>query len=243
MASGGSKRLKSFALSGDLPEYIKLAYEDMGTNEALDGEPNPKVVAYIKDITGKEANSITTPWCAYFVGSKLKQAGYTPTNNGMARSYLNWGDVCGEEIGSIVIFWRGRKDDGITGHVGFLVGSTPDKLYVLGGNQGDTVCVQEFTRAKLLGFRKPRALKSSRTIKSALGVGVTEAGKVVADQLPDVASKIPEFTTTVEQVKGPLEQLAEFKPSIKIVLTCLTLLCILLTIYYRLQDAKTKGRA
>ena len=49
-----------------------------------------------------------------------------------------------------------RGDDPNAGHVAFYLGATADKLFLLGGNQGDAVTVAAFDKARLLGFRWPR---------------------------------------------------------------------------------------
>ncbi len=48
-----------------------------------------------------------------------------------------------------------RTADPALGHVGFLVGETADAVILLGGNQGDRVCVAAFPRARLLDLRWP----------------------------------------------------------------------------------------
>ena len=57
-------------------------------------------------------------------------------------------------LGAIAVLSRGN--DPTTGHVGFVLGEAADKLYLLGGNQGDAVTVAAFDKARLLGFRWPK---------------------------------------------------------------------------------------
>ena len=61
--------------------------------------------------------------------------------------------------GAIAVLSRGS--DPTLGHVGFLVGSTPTDVILLGGNQGDAVTVAAFPRARLLGTALARGTATS----------------------------------------------------------------------------------
>ena len=89
-----------------------------------------------------------------FVGASLDAAGLIGTGSLAARSYLAWG-VANEQPapGAITVLSRGA--DPALGHVGFLVGTTGDKVVLLGGNQSDAVSVATFDRNRVLGFRLP----------------------------------------------------------------------------------------
>ena len=66
----------------------------------------------------------------------LKRGGYTGTGSLLARSYLDWGIGLEQpRLGAIAVLSCGN--DPTTGHVGFVLGDAADKLYLLGGNQGD----------------------------------------------------------------------------------------------------------
>jgi hypothetical protein len=55
------------------------------------------------------------------------------------------------QLGCVVVFSRGAG-----GHVGLVVGRTAHGgLSVLGGNQGDRVCIAAFHTARVLGYRLP----------------------------------------------------------------------------------------
>jgi uncharacterized protein (TIGR02594 family) len=75
------------------------------------------------------------------------------TKDAWAKSYLNYGVRLDKpKYGCIVVFTRGAS----SGHVGFYVGEGPlGMMKILGGNQGDKVCVENYTTMRVLGYRWP----------------------------------------------------------------------------------------
>jgi hypothetical protein len=55
----------------------------------------------------------------------------------------------------VVVFWR-ESVNSWKGHVGFFLGFNSDasRVFCLGGNQSDSVSVQAYDAAKVLGYRK-----------------------------------------------------------------------------------------
>jgi uncharacterized protein (TIGR02594 family) len=121
-------------------------------------ETDEEVKRYFKSVKMDDLyNDGETPWCAAFVSHILKQAGYKYLNTLRARSYLTTyeGEETNEPIpGDLAIFWRGRVDDGASGHVAFFLKEEHGEIHVLGGNQNDEVCVARYPKSRLLGYRK-----------------------------------------------------------------------------------------
>jgi uncharacterized protein (TIGR02594 family) len=136
------------------PRWLELAWADLGVAEAAGPASNPNVVRYYAEVGHAAVTDDQVAWCAAFLGACLERAGIGSTRSLLARSYLAWGEPLTEERhGAIAVLSRGS--DPALGHVGFLVGVTPDHLILLGGNQGDAVSVQSFPRSRLLGLRWP----------------------------------------------------------------------------------------
>jgi uncharacterized protein (TIGR02594 family) len=100
------------------------------------------------------------PWCAIFITMCERMAGNTGIKNkdnpAWARNYLNYGTKISEEMadpGDIVILKRGPS----SGHVAYLVDWDDENrtVILLGGNQGDKVCIRAFPQAAILGIRRP----------------------------------------------------------------------------------------
>jgi uncharacterized protein (TIGR02594 family) len=134
------------------PKWISLARTYMGLHEVAGTEHNPEILQFWKDIKRGGIKDDETPWCAAFVGAMLERSGIASSRNEGARSYLDWGlALAAPAMGCVVVFAR---DGG--GHVGFVVGKTPDnKLLVLGGNQADAVNIKAFGLERVAGYRWP----------------------------------------------------------------------------------------
>jgi hypothetical protein len=72
---------QSFDLKGDEPEYLRDALKDIGVQEWVLSNrrkvSNPVVQRFVAKALGKDTwkgNTITTPWCAYWVNAKLEWA-------------------------------------------------------------------------------------------------------------------------------------------------------------------------
>ncbi|MCE9601434.1 MAG: SH3 domain-containing protein [Gemmatimonadetes bacterium] len=87
-----------------------------------------------------------------WVAAKYVQAGHAGTDSARARSWLNWGKATkSPSVGCVVVLQR----DANKGHVGFFVSRTPTHVRLLGGNQQNRVCEQDYPLAHLLGYRAP----------------------------------------------------------------------------------------
>jgi uncharacterized protein (TIGR02594 family) len=211
---------------------------------------NPVVQRYVAKAMHRaswDGNTLTTPWCAYWVNAKLEYNGVTGTVSGMARSFLRWGVAVEDDdwaVGDIIVFWRGRHNDGVTGHVGFIVRWDDSYVWVLGGNQGDKVTVQKFSWAKILGVRRHRSWTRSRTARAGVGAGVNEA--LISPAVDNIIPNPPRggvhaLADAASEVQGPLQQLAHWKPWIMGLLTCITVGLVLYAVYCRWEDHK-KGK-
>lgn len=136
--------------SNDTP-WMDIAKKEIGMKEVPGSGNNPRVVEYHSATTLK-ATEDSVPWCSAFVSWCLEQAEIKSTKNAWARSYLQWGKKLDKpRYGCVVVFSRGDN----SGHVGFFQAETEDTIMVLGGNQSDSVCIKEYPKSRLLGYRWP----------------------------------------------------------------------------------------
>lgn len=243
MASGGRKAEYADSAPQGSPRYLAEAFKDLGMVEYITRNrkrlPNPTVAAMGLPVLGYKVNSITVPWCAIWIGAKLEADGYTCTKSAMARSYLGWGkqvdhgDDSKWKVGDIVVIWRGRKNDGVTGHVFFLLDWDDDTVTGIGGNQGDAVTVQEFARTKIIGMRRPRTALSSKTMQGAITSVVSKSSEVVmAHALPEPS----DVEKIVDTARGPIEMMGAAKPWIVGILGAISVAAALYAAWYRMRD-------
>lgn len=136
------------------PAWLAAAWAEFGVREKAGVANDMRVVGYFVEAGHPEIKVDTTPWCAAFVGAMLARSGIKHTGSLMARSYMRWGAPLNEaKFGAIAVLSRGS--DPFAGHVGFFVGSANDRIFLLGGNQGDAVHVEAFDAERVIGYRWP----------------------------------------------------------------------------------------
>ncbi|CAO4178774.1 NlpC/P60 family protein [Methylorubrum populi] len=161
------------------PAWLTLASHDLGTVEGIGKANNPKVVSYFKDAGFAGIKDDATAWCAAFANAMLERSGRRGSRSLAARSFESWGVGLKEPaLGCIATKRRGNSS--WQGHVGFVVGASASTIYLLGGNQGDSVSIAGFKRSEFTSFRwpadvpLPAATKLPTTIAGARS-GVSEA--------------------------------------------------------------------
>lgn len=133
-----------------------------------------QIVAMLQLDGGASLTNDEIPWCSAFVNYVAWLAGCERSKSLAARSWLRVG--LGEEIpfgatlsmnaakvgNDIIILQRGAgKQPGPTvlnaqGHVGFYHGHNNTEVYILGGNQSDSVSIARYPISKVLGVKRLR---------------------------------------------------------------------------------------
>ncbi len=133
--------------------HINIALQQIGIKEDNGTADNLEVLKYF------EGTALANPhdqisWCSAFVNWVCKQANLPHTNSLVAKSWLKIGKpVVLPKLGDIVILWREDKQSW-KGHVGFFIAERGDKVYILGGNQSDMVCIAPYKIEQVLGYRR-----------------------------------------------------------------------------------------
>jgi uncharacterized protein (TIGR02594 family) len=140
-----------------MDKILKIAVAELGEKEIQGPEDNPTIVNYAKEAGFDWIDDDETPWCSIFVNWVAKKAGLKASGKANARSWMLEGINVDNspEPGDVVVFWRGSPDSW-KGHVGFFFGFSSDgeRVYCLGGNQGNQVSVSAFSVDNVLGFRR-----------------------------------------------------------------------------------------
>ncbi|MBT3382919.1 MAG: TIGR02594 family protein [Prolixibacteraceae bacterium] len=144
-----------------MEQLLKIAFNELGTEEIIGSEHNPEVLKYAKDTEIRGITSDEIPWCSTFVNWVAWKAGLQFSGKPNARSWLNIGTkVTSPEPGDIVVFWR-ESPQSWKGHVGIFLGVSPDRkrVYCLGGNQGNRVSVSAYRLNTVLSYQRLATVK------------------------------------------------------------------------------------
>ena len=119
---------------------------------------NPDIINYFASIGQIWVKTDETAWCSAFINWVAKETEHEYTGKLNARSWLDVGErIPIPKLGDIVILWRISPNDW-RGHVGFYINSDDRYIWVLGGNQGNQVCIKPYPVGRLLGYRRLRKL-------------------------------------------------------------------------------------
>jgi uncharacterized protein (TIGR02594 family) len=135
----------------------QLAERFVGTGEAPGLLSNPQILAMLR-LDAAWASGDEIPWCSAFVNYIAWLLRLPRSKSLAARSWLEVGTpvprLADARQGFDVVVLS-RDPSPTAGHVGFFsaVGTAPDTIYLLGGNQGDRVCVAPFPASRILGVR------------------------------------------------------------------------------------------
>ncbi len=167
----------------DRQPWIMIAQKYVGQAEVKGWQHNPQILEWWRNIDMAWIHDDETAWCAAFVGGVLHEAGLPFEKSAAARSYQDYGvTLPGPAVGCVVTFWRGNPE-AATGHVGFVVGRDEEmNLMVLGGNQGDRVCIKPFDTGRVLSYTWPEGqeLPDENTIEELPVVAAAYAAHVLS---------------------------------------------------------------
>ncbi|MBD3762575.1 TIGR02594 family protein [Rhizorhabdus sp.] len=133
--------------------WMAIARSLLGVRE-VPGPGNSTVIAgWLSGLKAWWAED-ATPWCGVFVAHVMHEAGQPIAKQWYrAKSWLKWGVGCPPAYGAVCVL--GRQGGG---HVFFVTKVSKSFVWGIGGNQGDAVSEARFARARVLGFRWPKAL-------------------------------------------------------------------------------------
>lgn len=133
----------------------RMASRFIGVREVPGSVDNAQIVAMLQlDNTWPVEDEV--PWCSAFVNYSCWLADYQRTKSLAARAWLKVGEAVRLEDAKpgcdVVILSRGSNP--ASGHVGFFDRIDGGQIYLLGGNQGDSVSIAPFDIRRVLGVRR-----------------------------------------------------------------------------------------
>lgn len=134
------------------PKILIAARKQIGVTEFVGSRNNPLIIQWAKDIN---LNAYYTnddiPWCGLFIAHCCWVAGKSIVKSPLwALSWANWGKASDVPmLGDVLVFQRKGG-----GHVGIYIGEDDTCYHVLGGNQGDKVCIVRINKDRLYASRR-----------------------------------------------------------------------------------------
>lgn len=150
------------------PSYITHAKALLGEKEVKGKLSNDLILDLYKDAGHPEVKNDEVPWCAAFVGACLRRANKPSTGTLLALDYTKYGKSLGKkpQVGCIGVMKRGNS--GWEGHVGFVTKFDATSVWMLGGNQNDSVSVAKFPRNKFVAFVLPKEAVTDKPKKEII---------------------------------------------------------------------------
>lgn len=161
-----------------VPAWLTWARAEVGTAEIVGPKHEQRVLEYW-DI-GKvplDVNDDETPWCAAFACAAIEAAGYRSPRTARARGFEPGPHtkVCDNVVGAVVVLSSDRG--AASGHVGFLESVSKDRVLLLGGNQGNRVCVASFPLERVVAVVWPTSAPDYT--RYPLAPAVTKVGPAI----------------------------------------------------------------
>ncbi len=137
-------------------KLLTTALGEYDTAEKKGGIGNSRIVEYSHSVGHTWVKTDQIAWCSSFINWVAKTAGYEYTKKLNARSWLDIGTEVSEDdwsLGDVVILWRGSKNSW-QGHCSIYIRETETHVYLLGGNQTNTVNISKYPKSRILGVRR-----------------------------------------------------------------------------------------
>lgn len=144
----------SLDISMDKTARLFEALKCYGLAETAGPLSSPEIMAMAKELEA-DYHGDETSWCGLAMAAWEKRAGGKPPAAFLsARSWLGWGEPVEKPgIGDVCVLWR-EDPNSWKGHVGMFIAERGGLLYLLGGNQGNTVTIASYHANRLLGYRR-----------------------------------------------------------------------------------------
>jgi uncharacterized protein (TIGR02594 family) len=129
-----------------------------GLTEVSGPDSNPEIIEMGRELGINIEDDSTFSWCSIALCYYAKKLGYEQPNSGAARSWLKMPiTIFKPSLGDVVVLWRESKVSW-KGHVGLFINWDKNFVWLLGGNQNNSISIAKFTRERILGIRQMHKL-------------------------------------------------------------------------------------
>ena len=153
--SNSENEKKLYPMNDLLHEVLK----HYGLTEVVGKDSDPTILAMLKEMGYDDsADDSDIAWCSAALNYFCKKLGYERSGSLAARSWLKMPVmVLQPEIGDVVVLWRGSPSSW-QGHVGLFITRDTNIVYILGGNQANSLNIMPYPLDRVLGYRRLRKL-------------------------------------------------------------------------------------
>ena len=133
---------------------LEVAMSQYGITETPGSKHNPEVLKYFHEMGHDWIKTDETAWCSAFINWCAMWADKPFSDKLNARSWLDVGEeVEVPNVGDIVVLWR-ESVNSWKGHVGIFIREAGNTVYILGGNQNNSVNVKAYPKDRVLQYRR-----------------------------------------------------------------------------------------
>ena len=132
-----------------------VAARFMSTKEIVGNVNNPQIMAFLH-LDAQWPSGDEVPWCSAFTNYICWLLKVPRSKSLAARSWLNVGKpvtLAEAECGNDIVIFE-RPPNPAHGHVAFYSSQSDASVFVLGGNQNDTVNVTPYPSIRVIGVRR-----------------------------------------------------------------------------------------
>jgi uncharacterized protein (TIGR02594 family) len=150
--NGDQGSTHSVDIMKNTPLLIALSY--YGDTPVAGPLSNPHIQQFLAAAGMAPDSPDETPWCSAFLVWCFQQAGIPVPANAAAISWMQVGSETHDPvIGDVVVLaWPPDKIE--HSHVGFFIREVANGIYVLAGNQNETVDISLWKKADVLSYRR-----------------------------------------------------------------------------------------
>lgn len=131
---------------------FEVAMGEYGLKEIRGSRHEERILEYFGATNHSWVKTDETAWCSAFMNWCAMMSGMERTGELNARSWLDSGtEVTTPRMGDVVVFWRERKSSW-KGHVGLVASVKDGRVWVLGGNQKNMVCISSYPESRVLKY-------------------------------------------------------------------------------------------
>lgn len=144
-----------------MSRLLDIATAELGTTEVTGSQHNPRILNYAHEAGFNWVKTDEVPWCSIFLNWVAHKAGFERTKDGRSRSWATIGTKVNDPQPGDVVLIGTNGDPQKIYHVGLFTGFTNDgkQLFLLGGNQTNSVSISKYWRKNVAGYRRLEALE------------------------------------------------------------------------------------